>query len=150
MGIFSSIMDKIFHHSQQNTTVATSAQQGQPAQAGTPAGTGQQSQSPAATQSSTATAGAAPAQRMQSVDVDAVLTKVASTKGGGGNWRTSIVDLLKLLDLDSSLTARKELGNELNVHAGADGSAEQNMALQRAVMAKLAENGGKVPDSMRH
>ena len=150
MGIFSSIMDKIFHHSQQNTTVATSAQPGQPAQPGTQAGTGQQSQSPAATQSATATAGAAPAQRMQSVDVDAVLTKVASTKGGGGNWRTSIVDLLKLLDLDSSLNARKELANELNVHAGADGSAEQNMALQRAVMAKLAENGGKVPDSLRH
>ena len=146
MGIFSSIMDKIFHHSQQNTTVATSAQQGQPAQTGT----GQQSQSPGATQSSTATAGAAPAQRMQSVDVDAVLTKVASTKGGGGNWRTSIVDLLKLLDLDSSLNARKELATELNVHAGADGTAEQNMALQRAVMAKLAENGGKVPDSLRH
>jgi hypothetical protein len=150
MGIFSSIMDKIFHHNQQNTTVATSAQQGQPAQPGTQAGTGQQSQSPGATQSSMATGGAAPAQRMQSVDVDAVLTKVASTKGGGGNWRTSIVDLLKLLDLDSSLNARKELANELNVHAGADGSAEQNMALQRAVMAKLAENGGKVPDSLRH
>ena len=149
MGIFSSIMDKIFHHSQQNTTVATSAQQGQPAQTGTQAGMGQQSQSPGAMQS-TATAGAAPAQRMQSVDVDTVLTKVASTKGGGGNWRTSIVDLLKLLDLDSSLNARKELANELNVHAGADGTAEQNMALQRAVMAKLAENGGKVPDSLRH
>jgi hypothetical protein len=149
MGIFSSIMDKIFHHSQQNTTVATSAQQGQPAQ-GSQAGAAQQSQSPGATQSSTATQASAPAQRMQSVDVDAVLTKVASTKGGGGNWRTSIVDLLKLLDLDSSLNARKELANELNVHAGADGTAEQNMALQRAVMAKLAENGGKVPDSLRH
>jgi hypothetical protein len=87
---------------------------------------------------------------MQSVDVDAVLTQLASTKGGGGNWRTSIVDLLKMLDLDSSLAARKDLASELNVHAGADGSAEQNMALQRAVMAKLAENGGKVPDSLRH
>jgi hypothetical protein len=149
MGMFSSIMDKIFHHSQQNTTVATSAQQGQPAQA-SQAGAAQQSQSPGATQSSTATQASAPAQRMQSVDVDAVLTKVASTRGGGGNWRTSIVDLLKLLDLDSSLSARKELASELNVHAGADGSAEQNMALQRAVMVKLAENGGKVPDSLRH
>jgi len=144
MSIFGSIMDKIFHHSQQNTTVATSTQQGQP---GTQATAGQQSQSPAA---STTQATSAPAQRMQAVDVDAVLTKVASTKGGGGNWRTSIVDLLKLLDLDSSLNARKDLANELNVHAGADGTAEQNMALQRAVMAKLAENGGKVPDSLRH
>ena len=143
MGIFGSIMDKIFHHSQQNTTVATSTQ-GQSTQPSS----GQQSQTPSAGQS-TASSGAS-TQRMQSVDVDAVLSQVASTRGGGGNWRTSIVDLLKLLDLDSSLNARKELGNELNVHAGADGSAEQNMALQRAVMQKLAENGGKVPDSLRH
>ena len=89
-------------------------------------------------------------QKLQSVDVEAVLTQLASKKGGGGNWRTSIVDLLKLLDLDSSLSARKDLANELNVHAGADGSAEQNIALQKAVMAKLAENGGKVPESLRH
>jgi hypothetical protein len=53
------------------------------------------------------------------VDVEAVLISMASQKGG--NWQTSIVDLLKLLDLDSSLSARKELGDELNVHAGADG-----------------------------
>jgi hypothetical protein len=89
-------------------------------------------------------------QKLQSVDVEAVLTQLASKKGGGGNWRTSIVDLLKLLDLDSSLSARKDLASELNVHAGADGSAEQNIALQKAVMAKLAENGGKVPESLRH
>ena len=87
---------------------------------------------------------------MRDVDVEAVLSKLASSKGGGGNWRTSIVDLLKLLDLDSSLAARKSLAQELNVHAGADGSAEQNIALQKAVMQKLAENGGKVPDSLRH
>jgi hypothetical protein len=67
----------------------------------------------------------------------------------GGNYKSSIVDLLKLLDLDSSLAARKELGDELTVHAGADGSAEQNIALHRAVMDKLAENGGLVPDSLR-
>ena len=89
-------------------------------------------------------------QQLQSVDVEAVLTQLASNKGVGGNWRTSIVDLLKLLDLDSSLSARNELANELGVHAGADGSAEQNIALQKAVMAKLAENGGKVPESLRH
>jgi Domain of unknown function (DUF3597) len=83
------------------------------------------------------------------VDVEAVLISMASQKGGGGNWQTSIVDLLKLLDLDSSLSARKELGDELNVHAGADGSAEQNTALHKAVMQKIAENGGKVPASMK-
>jgi Domain of unknown function (DUF3597) len=87
---------------------------------------------------------------MQNVDVDAVLTQLAAKKGGGENWKTSIVDLLKLLDLDSSLDARKELGKELNVHAGADGSAEQNIALMRAVMKKIADNGGKVPDSLRN
>jgi hypothetical protein len=83
----------------------------------------------------------------QNVDVTAVLTQMAAQKGGG-NWKTSIVDLLKLLDLDSSLDARKQLATELNVQAGAAGSAEQNIALHKAVMRKLAENGGKVPDSM--
>ena len=78
-----------------------------------------------------------------------MLSQMAGQKGGGGNWRTSIVDLLKLLDLDSSLQARKQLAQELNVHAGADGSAEENIALHKAVMQKLAENGGKVPDSLK-
>jgi hypothetical protein len=82
------------------------------------------------------------------VDVEAVLTELAAKKGGGGNWRTSIVDLLKLLDLDSSLAARKELAEELGVHAGEHGSAEQNIALQKAVLRKLAENGGKVPKEL--
>ncbi|HWU95677.1 MAG TPA: DUF3597 family protein, partial [Sphingomonas sp.] len=83
------------------------------------------------------------------VDVGAVLSEMANLKGGGGNYQTSIVDLLKLLDLDSSLDARKQLAQELDVHAGDDGTAEQNIALHKAVMAKLAENGGVVPDSLR-
>ncbi|RYY39849.1 MAG: DUF3597 family protein, partial [Sphingomonadales bacterium] len=66
------------------------------------------------------------------VDVEAVLTELAAAKGRPSNWRVSIVDLLQLLDLDSSLTARKELGQELGIHAGADGSAEQNIALHKA------------------
>ena len=86
---------------------------------------------------------------MPPVDVEAVLSDLAASKGGGGNWRTSIVDLLKLLDLDSSLAARKELAEELNVHAGEHGSAEQNIALSKAVWKKLAENGGQVPASLR-
>ena len=136
MGLFSSIMDKIFHHS---TSTASAA----------PAETPKPAQQPAATPQSTAGASAS-TRRLQSVDVDAVLTKLASTKGGGGNWRTSIVDLLKLLNLDSSLAARRDLGQELNVRAGADGSAEQNIALSKAVMQKLAENGGKAPDSLKN
>jgi hypothetical protein len=75
---------------------------------------------------------------------------MAAAKSGGGNYQSSIVDLLKLLDLDSSLAARKELANELNVHIGADGSAEENIALHKAVMEKLAQNGGVVPDNLRH
>uniref|UniRef100_UPI0013D4836B DUF3597 family protein n=2 Tax=Pseudomonadota TaxID=1224 RepID=UPI0013D4836B len=69
------------------------------------------------------------------VDVGAVLSSMADMKGGGGNYQTSIVDLLKLLDLDSSLDARKQLAEELDVHAGDDGTAEQNIALHQAVMA---------------
>ena len=86
----------------------------------------------------------------QTVDVGAVLSEMASMKGGGGNYQSSIVDLLKLLDLDSSLAARTELAEELGVHAGDHGSAEQNIALHKAVMTKLAENGGIVPDSLRN
>ncbi len=92
---------------------------------------------------------ASPAPAAQTVDVEAVLSDLAASKGGGGNWRTSIVDLLKLLDLDSSLEARKSLAEELNVHAGPHGSAEQNIALSKAVWRKLAENGGQVPASLR-
>ena len=83
------------------------------------------------------------------VDVEAILETMAKAKGRPSNWRTSIVDLLTLVDLDSSLNARKELAQELNVHAGADGSAEQNIALHKAVMQKLEQNGGKVPDSLK-
>ena len=131
MSIFGKIMDKIFHHRAAKAAPA-------PAPASASASAPSSQPAPVAT--------AAPA----NVDVGAVLSEMASMKGGGGNYQTSIVDLLKLLDLDSSLSARKELANELNVHAGEDGSADQNIALHKAVMAKLAENGGVVPDSLRN
>ena len=93
---------------------------------------------------------AAPAASAAPVDVEAVLASMAEMKGeAAGNWRTSIVDLLKLLGLDSSLEARKELAQELGVNAGPHGSAEQNIALSKAVWRKMAENGGLVPDSLR-
>ncbi|MGO3127969.1 MAG: DUF3597 domain-containing protein [Luteimonas sp.] len=92
---------------------------------------------------------ATPVQPAAPVDVEAVLTALAAEKGGASDWRRSIVDLLKLLDLDSNLEARKELAAELDVNAGAHGSAEQNLALHKAVMRKLAENGGKVPDDLK-
>ena len=102
------------------------------------------------TASSQAPAQAGQQATLQNVDIDKVLADMASKKGGGGNYRESIVDLLKLLDLDSSMNARKELAQELNVNAGAHGSAEQNIALHKAVMRKVAENGGRVPESMKH
>ena len=140
MSIFGNIMNKIFHHSSASAS---------PAQ-----GSGDvETPNPAPGNAGAAAAEAPPQQQAapaQNVDVGAVLSEMASMKGGGGNYQTSIVDLLKLLDLDSSLQARKELANELNVHVGADGSAEENIALHRAVMDKLAENGGMVPDSLRN
>ena len=138
MSIFSSIVDKIFHH-----PAATADGTATPPPSGAPASTS------ASTASASQAPAAAPAAAAQSVDVGAVLTQMASEKGGGGNYQTSIVDLLKLLDLDSSLAARKTLADELNVHAGEPGSAEENTALHKAVVAKLAENGGKIPASMQ-
>ena len=122
MGIFSSIWNKITGH--------------KPKPAPQPAPT-------------PTTAAPAPTPQAAPVDVEAIRSNLADSKGGGGNWRTSIVDLLKLLDLDSSLDARKALAEELNVHAGAHGSAEQNIALSKAVWQKLAQNGGQVPASLR-
>jgi len=97
---------------------------------------------PAAPQ--TTTAGAGPA--APKVDVTAVLEQKAAANSQTLNWRTSIVDLLKLLDIDSSLQARKELATELGCPADlmAD-SAKMNMWLHKAVLQKLAANGGKVP-----
>jgi hypothetical protein len=153
MSIFSSIVNALLHRSGTGSAQAAGTN---PATSSTQASGGASASSTASSASSGAATGSPRATAsagqpsLQSVDVEAVLTQLAAQKGGGGNWRTSIVDLLKLLDLDSSLSARKELANELNVRAGPDGSAEQNIALHKAVMQKLAENGGKVPDSLRH
>ncbi|MCP3733071.1 DUF3597 domain-containing protein [Sphingomonas sp. MG17] len=134
MSIFSSILGKIFGGS------AKAA----PAPNPTPAPAVPAAATPAPPPAAAAPVAQAP------VDVGAVLSEMASMKDGGGNYQSSIVDLLKLLDLDSSLAARKELAEELGVHAGEHGTAEQNIALHKAVMAKLAENGGIVPDSLRN
>ena len=86
---------------------------------------------------------------LQNVDVDRVLAEMASKKGGGGNYRESIVDLLKLLDLDSSLASRKELATELGCPAEKMGdSAQMNMWLHKAVLARIAANGGNVPKEL--
>jgi hypothetical protein len=81
----------------------------------------------------------------QGVDVEKVLTERAAQKKEKLDWRRSIVDLMKVLDLDSSLTARKELARELGYKGELNGSAEMNIWLHKQVMQKLAANGGKVP-----
>jgi hypothetical protein len=84
------------------------------------------------------------------VDVEAVLTRFAAQKKEKLDWRRSIVDLMKLLDLDSSLSARKQLAQELHYTGDTDDTAAMNIWLHKQVMRKLAENGGKVPDDLKH
>lgn len=131
MSIFGSIVSAIFGHGQQ-------APQQQAQQAST-----QPQSQPASTQPAATATLERPA--AQPVDVEAVLTEKAKTKGQQLNWRTSIVDLMKLLDLDSSLAARKSLAAELHYDGDTNDSAAMNIWLHRQVMKKLAENGGKVP-----
>jgi hypothetical protein len=139
MGIFSNILDKLRHLGQHNQP---SGGGGTPAAPGRAPGQQQQDSRSMGQQGNAV-------QPISNVDVEKVLSDLAAKKGGGGSWRTSIVDTLKLLDMDSSLDARKQLAEELQVHAGAHGSAEQNIALQKALMRKIGENGGKVPDSLK-
>ena len=96
----------------------------------------------AATSAMATAAAAAPAAE---VDVDAILTAEAANAGQALNWRTSIVDLMKLLGIDSSLDNRKSLAQELGYTSALDGSADMNIWLHKAVMRELAANGGKVP-----
>jgi hypothetical protein len=81
--------------------------------------------------------------------VEAILTQLASQNKERLDWRRSIVDLMKLLNLDSGLSARKELAKELHYTGNTDDSAAMNVWLHKQVMIKLAENGGKVPDELK-
>jgi hypothetical protein len=144
MSIFGSIMSAIFGRSAETNAAQPSAPQStQPsARQTTPAApaSAPTSTSSAPTSSSTA----AP------VDVEAVLTELSAQKKQKLNWRTSIVDLMKLLDLDSSLAARKQLAQELRYDGDMNDSAAMNIWLHKRVMIKLAENGGKVPEDLKH
>ena len=96
-----------------------------------------------------ATAPAAPVvpavQPISAIDVVAKLEGLAASSPQKLNWRTSIVDLLKLLDLDSSLSARRELAKDVGLAGEFSGTAEQNIALHKAVLAAIAKNGGNLP-----
>jgi hypothetical protein len=138
MGILSNIFHKIFPSSHPAVTGAQ-AQAAPAAPAAAQAAPAQPAQQPQA---------AAPA-AMPQVDVEQVLTEMQKSSGQQLNWRTSIVDLLKLLGLDSSLQARKELAAELHYTGDTNDSAAMNVWLQRQVMNKLAANGGKVPADLK-
>jgi Domain of unknown function (DUF3597) len=92
----------------------------------------------------------APAAPAQSVDVAPILDKAVAAKKEKLEWRTSIVDLMKALDIDSSLTARKELAKELGYTGDSNDSANMNIWLHKQVMIKLAANGGKLPPEIKH
>jgi hypothetical protein len=134
MGIFSNIVSAIFG------SKAAAAVTGAPAA---------EAQAAPAAEASASAAPAASATPISKAEVEAIIAKIEQDRGVKYNWRQSIVDLMKLLDLDSSLAARKELAQELGYKGALDGSAEMNVWLHKQVMAKLAEGGGKVPASLK-
>jgi 3-oxoacyl-ACP reductase-like protein len=133
MSIFSTILSKIFPSSHPAVQAAAASAP---------------DAAPAAAPADAAPADAAPA-AAEPVDVEAILNAMAAQNPEKLNWRTSIVDLMKLLGLDSSLGARKQLATELDYSGNMDDSASMNIWLHKQVMTKLAENGGKVPDDLK-
>jgi hypothetical protein len=137
MSLLGSIVGKILHPFGGGTADAAPAPT---AGSGGPAGT-----STPSTPSAPGTAGGS-----EPVDVAAVLTSLAEKNPQTLDWRHSIVDLMKLLGLDSGLASRKQLADELHYSGDKDDSATMNIWLHKQVMQKLAENGGKVPDDLKH
>ena len=140
MSIFGSIMSKVFGHHADSAPTAPS----------TPASPAPSDAPSSGAAESTASATPAPAAGGKSVDVAEVLDGMESHAGQKLDWRHSIVDLMKLLGLDSSLTARKELAGELHYTGDTSDSASMNMWLHKEVMAKFAANGGKLPADLTH
>ncbi|WP_407181534.1 DUF3597 domain-containing protein [Bradyrhizobium sp. STM 3562] len=137
MSVFGKIMSAIFgNHAAATPTGGT---------AGSGATAGGTSAAPPS-----ASTQAAPAAPPQSVDVAAIVDKAVAAHHEKLEWRTSIVDLLKALDIDSSLAARKELAKELGYTGDTNDSASMNVWLHKQVMAKLVANGGKLPPEIKH
>ncbi|WGR92046.1 DUF3597 domain-containing protein [Bradyrhizobium sp. ISRA443] len=139
MSIFGKIMSAIFGSS------ASAAPAGGAATSTAPAGG-----SSSASASSSSPAAAPAAAPAQTVDVAPILDAAVAAKKEKLEWRTSIVDLMKALDIDSSLGARKELAKELGYAGDTNDSASMNIWLHKQVMAKLAANGGKLPPDIKH
>jgi hypothetical protein len=151
MGLFSNLMNSIFHAAGKAERPADAYEPGQsnPMRAtpvtgtGIDAATGRPNPAPAAAPA--ATAASQPAGTAAAVDIESVLNGMAATHKEKLDWRHSIVDLMKLVGMESSLTERKELAKELGYTGDSGDSAKMNMWLHKEVMRKLAENGGKVP-----
>src|SRR3954453_17523927 len=143
MSVFGSMVSAIFG-SKHAATVAPTAggSAAAPASSATTASTG-------TTPSNSASAGSPSAAPISRADVEAILQKLHDEQREDFDWRKSIVDLMKLLKLDSGLAARKQLAQELGYTGALDGSADMNVWLHKQVMTKLAESGGKVPDSLK-
>lgn len=159
MSIFGSIVSKIFGHNTASAAPAATPAPGSPPAAApaspSPSPSTTSFNNPAGTPPSpggSATMPAAPsaaAPATQTVDVAEVLNGLAAKNAQKLDWRHSIVDLMKLLDLDSSLSARQGLAKELHYSGSMDDSASMNIWLHKEVMQKLAANGGKVPDDLK-
>jgi hypothetical protein len=137
MSIFGNIMGAIFggHASAATPTAPASGGSG----GGAPASS-----------ASAAPASGAPIAPPQSVDVASILDKAVAAHHEKLEWRTSIVDMMKALDIDSSLAARKELAKELGYTGDTNDSASMNVWLHKQMMAQLAAHGGKLPPEIKH
>ena len=133
MGLFNSLMSKIFGHATPTATAGTSAAPTTPAQ-------------PPATATAAAATAVAPPPPV--VDVAAVLNGLAAKNPEELDWKRSIVDLMKLVGMDSSLSARKELARDLDYTGDMNDSSSMNVWLHKEVLRKLSENGGKVPQDL--
>lgn len=142
MSVFGSIVSAIFGRSASPSPAApTGTSTSSPS---VPTGTSTGQSSPAPARAAQAASPSSP------VDVEAIMDKLAGQSKEKLDWRKSIVDLMKLLDLNSSLSARKQLAEELHYTGNMSDTASMNIWLHKQVMSKLAENGGKVPDALKH
>lgn len=144
MSIFGSIASAVFHPAH----AATAAAGGAAAAPSAPAATKAAPSAPTtATPSAPAATKAAP---ISQADVEAMIAKIPGAQRPDYDWKHSIVDLMKLLKLDSGLDTRKQLAKELGYTGALDGSAAMNTWLHKKVMDELAQSGGKVPDDLKH
>ena len=149
MSIYKDILNKLLHRGGQQTGASTGGTAAAGAQAApTAAPTAPSGGNQPATGGASGTPGAASPAPLSQVDVEAVMDKAAKEAGQPLNWRTSIVDLLKALGIDSSLDHRKELAKELGYTGDTNDSAAMNMWLHKRVMQELARNGGKLPKDL--